>query len=290
MAEHAISPSESSFRMPTNLHEFAALALALIVVFAIVQVGAPIVRELEFLDQKLRDYFIGISFVAFPFVHQQCKRGLARFKTQEAARHDLPPWFVTGVVAAALLFAWNQFVSFLTGYSIGLALGALAGSTNLDAPEATDALILAIMVVALPMSALGSIVAGVLLNRHTRSHTFAALVVGALFFVVFNAMTNWILEPALVTASWQEAAAQGALGIAALFTGLFLVGLIVFVFGAVGVAISRLKRERTIGRLMELARRLPPDQRERLAAGIAQRLEAQGRERAMSPRTATAEP
>lgn len=280
MAEQAASPSESAFRMPANMHEFGALVLALIAVFVLVQVGAPIIREFEFLDQKLRDYFIGISFAAFPFIHHQCRRSLAGFKPQTTVRHDLAPWFVTGVIAAALLFAWNQFVSFLTGYSMGLALGSLAQNVNIESTEAANALIISIMAVSIPLSAVAAIFAGVMLNRNTRSHTFAALVVASVFFVVFNAVTNWILEPAMVVAGWTEAAAQGALGIAAFLTGLFLVGLIIFVFGTIGVVISRFKRERTIGRLMELARRLPADQRESLAMEIATRLEGKARARA----------
>lgn len=268
--------SESSFRMPANAHEFAALALSLIVVFALVQVGAPIIRELDFLDQKLRDYFVGVSFAAFPIVHRQCKRGLAGLTAQQAAaRHDLAPWFVSGVLAAALLFAWNQFVSFLGGVAMGLALGQLAQGVNLDNVDVSSAVMMSIMVVSLPMSAIAAMFAGVLLNRHTRSHTFAALALGAACFVAFNALTNWLLEPAMVEANWKSAASQGEVGVIAFVVGLFLVGFIIFAFGALGVFISRLKRERTIGRLMEAARHLPPAEREDLADEIARRAAGQ---------------
>jgi len=287
MAEQAAAPGESSFRIPKNTHEFAALGLSLLAVFVIVQVGAPIVRELEFLDQKLRDYFIGISFAAFPLIHQQCKRGLAGFQAKAAPRHDLAPWFVTGVIAAALLFAWNQFVSFLGGIAMGLALGQLAQGVNLENADVSSAVMISIMVVSLPLSAVAAMFAGALLNRHTRSHTFAALALGALFFVAFNALTSWLLEPEIVKRGWLDAAAQGAIGIAAFIVGLFLVGFIIFAFGSVGIVISRLKRERTIGSLMAAARRLPVAEREALAAEILGRI-AQNAPAAAQPGGATA--
>lgn len=263
---------ESQFRMPSNAHEFAALALSLVAVFVLIQVGAPIIREFEFLDQKLRDYFIGVSFAAFPLIHRQAKRSLAGFTAQEIARHDLAPWFVTGVLAAALLFAWNQFVSFLGGAAMGLALGQLAQGVNLDNVDVSGALMMSIMVVSLPMSAVAAMFAGVALNRHTRSRTFAALALGSVCFVAFNALTNWLLEPAMIEANWQQAAAQGEIGVAGFVIGLFLVGFIIFAFGAIGVFISRWKRERTIGRLMEAARHLPALEREALADEISSRV------------------
>ena len=269
--------SESQFRMPTNTHEFAALALSLIAVFVLIQVGAPIIRDLEFIDQKLRDYFIGVSFAAFPLIHRQAKRSLAGFRPQENARHDLAPWFVTGVLAAALLFAWNQFVSFLGGAAMGLALGQLAQGVNLDNVDVSGALLVSIMVVSLPMSAVAAVFAGVALNRHTRSHTLAALALGSVCFVAFNALTNWLLEPAMMEAQWKRAAAEGEIGVIGFVIGLFLVGFIIFAFGAIGVFISRWKRERTIGRLMEAARHLPPQEREALTDEISSRVTAASR-------------
>ena len=68
------------------------MALSLLAVFVLIQVGAPIIRELDFLDQKLRDYFMGISFAAFPVIHRGCKQGLAGLSAQAPVRHDLAPW------------------------------------------------------------------------------------------------------------------------------------------------------------------------------------------------------
>lgn len=275
MSDQSAVQSDSAFRVPTNAHELAALGLALLTVFALIQVGAPIMRELDFLDEKLRDYFIGISFVAFPVIHRGYKRGLARMRSQAApVQHDLAPWFVSGVIAAALLFAWNQFVSFLGGISTGLVLGQLAQGVNLEHADTASAVILSIMAVSLPLSAVAAVFAGVQLNRHTRSHTFAALGLASLFFVVFNAGTNWLFQPDMVAAQFAQAAAQGPEGVVGFVIGLFLVGFIIFVFGCIGIVISRINRERSIGNVMEAARRLSPAEREVLAAEIARRLEA----------------
>jgi hypothetical protein len=268
VSEQSAVRSGWSFGLPGNAHEIAALLLAVFIVFVLIQFGAPIIRDIEFLDPKLRDYFIGISFVAFPAIHRGCKRGLASFAPQQTvARHDLAPWFVTGVIAAALLFAWNQFVSFLGGVSSGLTLGQL-GVQNNDPQAVASAVMVGIIVVSLPLSAVAAVFAGISLNRHTRSHTFWALALASLSFVAFNAGTNWLFEPEFVAAQFNEAAAAGALGIAMFFVGLALVGVIIFVFGAVGVFISRFKREHSIGRLMEAARGLSPSERDRLAAEI----------------------
>ncbi len=266
--------SGSVLRVPGNAQEFAALVLSVVIVFVLIQVGAPIVRDMEFLDPKLRDYFIGISFVAFPVIHRGSKRVLAGIRSQPApAQHDLAPWFVTGVIAAALLFAWNQFVSFLGGISTGLTLGQL-GVGNADPATLTSAVMIGILAVSLPLSAFGAVFGGILLNRNSRSHALAALALASVAFVVFNAGTNWLFQPDFVVTQLNQAMEQGPAGIAAFAIGLVMVGAVIFVFGGVGVLISRFNRERSIGRLMEAARRLSAGERDALTAEIARRLDA----------------
>ena len=275
MSDPSAAPSENGFRLPATAREFWALALSLLAVFVLIQFGAPLVREMDFLDQKLRDYFIGVSFAAFPLIHRECKRGLAAIAPQAAAvRTGLAPWYVTGVIAAAVLFGWNQFVSFLGGLSAGLAIGQLAQGADLANQDIATAVTVSIVVVSMPLSAIAAMFAGVLLNRNTRSHVFAALALTAVCFVSLNVGTTWYFEPAMFEAQVASAAAEGAFGLAMFGVGLFLVGFIIFVFGALGVVISWFNRERAIGRIMEGARRLPTAEREVLAGESARRLEA----------------
>ncbi|MEQ1865145.1 MAG: hypothetical protein ABL996_10905 [Micropepsaceae bacterium] len=269
----AATASDSAFRVPTNGHEFAALGISLLAVFGLIQVGAPIIRELDFLDPKLRDYFIGISFAAFPAIHRGCKRGLAGFKAQAPVRQDLAPWFVVGVLAAALLFAWNQFVSLLGGLATGVALAQVQGA-NLDAPEVMQGVILGNLAISLPLSAVAAVFAGVQLNRYARSHVFAALALASVCFLAFNLTLNYFAQPEYVVEQINSAASGGALGLLQFFAGMALVGIVIFVFGCVGVLISHFNRERSIGRLIDAARRLPAGEREALAADIMGRLEA----------------
>jgi hypothetical protein len=266
-------PTVGALRMPASAHEFWALALALLAVFGLVQVGAPIVRELDFLDQKIRDYFIGIAFAAFPFIHRGCKQTVLRLKPAEIERHDLPPWFVTGAIAAALLYAWNMFVSMLGGLAVGLFIGAV-GQIPANEEAVNGAAITSVMAVSLPLSAVASIFAGILLNRHTRANVFAALAFAAVMFIAFNALTTWVLQPKILAAQINAAFEMGPEGIAYFFIGMGLVAAIVFVFGGVGVLISRFYREGAIGRITEAARRLPSAEREVLAADIERRLAA----------------
>lgn len=265
--------STAGLRMPASAHEFWALALALLAVFGLVQVGAPIVRELDFLDQKIRDYFIGVAFAAFPFIHRGCKRTVLRLKPAEVERHDLQPWFVTGAIAAALLYAWNLFVSMLGGLAVGLFMGAV-GQIQANEETVNGAAITSVMAVSLPLTAVASIFAGVLLNRHTRSHVFAALAFAAVMFIAFNTLTTWVLQPEMLTAQFNSAVAMGPEGIVYFFIGIGLVAAIVIVFGGVGVLISRFYREGAIGRITEAARRLPSAERAVLAADIERRLAA----------------
>lgn len=285
MSDQAAGPSDSVFRVPTNMQEFTALAVSLLSVFVLIQVGAPIIRELNFIDQKLRDYFIGVSFAAFPVIHRGCKQGLASLTKQAPVRHDLTPWFVTGVLAAALLFAWNQFVSFLGGLSIGILLGQLQG-VNLNAPEVMDGVVFGNLAISLPLSAIAAVFAGVLLNRNTRSHVFGALALASVFFLLFNLFINWLLQADYFIAKFEEAAKSGAVGIGQFLFGMALVGIIIFVFGTVGVLISHFNRERSMGRLVEAARRLPPNERDALSAQLVERYEAKLREAATPPASA----
>jgi hypothetical protein len=274
MAEQSAASNEGGgFRIPASSQELWALGLSLLVVFLLVQVGAPVIRELEFLDPKLRDYFIGISFAAFPLIHRQCKRGLTGFTVQAERHVDLTPWYVSGAFAGALLFAWNQFVSGCAGFAIGV-LHAQIPVGEISETAFLEALGTSLLAMSLPMSAFASVFAGVLLNRYTRSHVFLALTVAAVLYLAFNVMLNYALQPAFISAKIAEAIAQGPAGVVGFIIGMGLVAMVVLIFGAIGVAISRINRERSLGRIVDGARRLRPAEREIVAADISRRLTA----------------
>jgi hypothetical protein len=218
----------------------------------------------------LREYFIGVGFVAFPFIHRQCKRGLGAFTLHGEVRHDLTPWYVTGVFAAALLFAWNQFVSACAGLAIGI-LHAQIPVGEMEPQAFVAALGTSMLAMSLPMSAVASVFAGILLNRNTRSHVFAALSLAAVMYLVFNVALNYAVMPEVIAAQIREASSQGPAYIVGFFFGMGFVGLIVLVFGGIGIAISRFNREKSLGRIIEVARRLSAGEREHLAAELARR-------------------
>jgi hypothetical protein len=270
----AAAPAKESsfFSVPTKGHEITALGLSLLAVFGIVQIGAPIVRDLEFLDPKLRDYFIGIAFAAFPVIHRGTKKGLERFKSEPSSgMKDLSPWYVTGVLAAALLFAWNQFVSFLGGISAGMVLGGL-GVEIPNEQALMNAMMIGVLAVSMPLNAVAAIFAGVALNRRSRSHAFLAVGLCAVMFVVFNVFTGMVFQGEVFEAQFREAAALGPEGLAYFLIGIAFVGVVIFVFGSIGVFISRFYREKSIGRLIDAARQLSPAERDALAAEINQRI------------------
>src|SRR5262249_15407775 len=157
---------------PASLQDVWALLISLVSVFVLVQFGAPIVRELDFLDEKLREYFIGIAFATFPLIHRSAKQALASFAAPVPSMPGEAPWFVTSVFAAAILFAWNQFVSACAAFGLGLLLGML----HIDTAQAdfATALALSMLAVVLPLSASAAVLAGIMLNRKASLHAFAA--------------------------------------------------------------------------------------------------------------------
>ena len=275
MNDEVSSVGSGPLRLPASKQEFWALIIAIIVVFVLVQIGAPIVRSLEFIDPKLRDYFIGMSFEAFPFVHRGSKQYLAKVsRSAEPELQDSAPWYVAGVLAAAVLFGWNQFVSFFSAMSLEVMQSAFPepARLQLDEMELMNIQTMAALVIILPLCAVASVYAGMLLNRHTRSHTLGALGVAAAVFVTINVFFTWVMNPDYMTTIANVLSAGGAPAMQVAF-GLSLVGIIVFSFGALGVFISRFNRERPLGKIVEAARKLPADQREALAVELAQRLQ-----------------
>lgn len=273
MSEDNVSAS-SGLKLPASRHELWALLLAVTVVFLLVQVGAPIIRTFDFLDPKLRDYFIGMSFAAFPFIHRGCKQNLARFlHADEPVLHGSSPWFVTGIIAGAILFAWNQFVSALAGLSHMTLIGIYpdASALNLSIEELTGVQTLAALIIILPISACASILAGIHLNRHTRSHVFGAIGIAAVFFVVANTTVTYAMHPDMVAQIFGIIFSGTSEGLQILF-GMCLVGFIVFGFGALGVVISRFYQERPLGQIIESARKLSADERVSLAQELSLRM------------------
>ncbi len=289
MTDQATAQGGSIFRVPTNAQEYSALGLALLAVFGLVQFGAPIVRELDFLDQKIRDVFIGGAFAAFPFIHRGAKSAINGFKAVPM-RPELSPWFVSGAFMATLVFAWNQFVTFVGGMSIGM-FASTVGVAQQTAPETLDqALLVSILTISMPLTAVAAVFAGVLLYRHTRSHLVLALLFAGLLFILFNTLVTWVANPAFLLAQWGAAVSAGPMGIAQFFTGMGIVAAVVFVFGGIGALISRLLSEGSLGKVMVAARRLSPADREVLAADISNRVEAALRAKMAPPGPAPVEP
>ena len=275
MSEDSASRPAVSLRLPATSHELWALLLAIVAVFLLVQVGAPIIRTFEFLDPKLRDYFIGISFAAFPVIHRGAKQTIQRFdRDPEPVRMDSAPWFVAGVMAAAVIFGWNQFVSFLSGMSIGVLMAFMSdsGLQQIDQAQLSTAVTTASVVIVLPLSAVAAVYAGILINRHTRSHPIAAVGLASVMFITINTLMTWFFEPAMI----EQIVAmimQGGADAISVVIGMGSVGLIIFLFAVAGVFISRFRHDRPVGRIVEAARRLPPSERDALATELARRVD-----------------
>jgi hypothetical protein len=144
--------------------------------------------------------------------------------------------------------------------------------TNANVEMLTQVVILSSMFITLPLSAVAALVAGIQLNRYVRSHVFLALALTSFFFVLFNLSLTLLAAQDFVIQQFNIALAAGAVGLLQFFAGMGIVWGVIFVFLAAGILISHFKRERSIGRLIDVARRLSPAEREALASEIAGKL------------------
>lgn len=267
MSEAVVQKGEGGLRTPSNVREVIALVLALVIVLALIQLGAPLVRQLTFIDEKIRDSVIGLAFFAFPAINRTIKQLLDRSSGAGLVRPDLSPWFVTGIFAATLMFAWNQFVTFLASVAIFGVVGTLAPPEALTSNP--EVIVLAISIISLPMTFVAAIIGGVLLNRYTRSGILFALLLAVFSLVGLNVTIAWLTTRDIIERSLEQAG-----GLAGLLVGFSVVAILIFLGLGLGVVISRLRRERSIGRPLSAVRRLPPDARDGVTAKVIEQLEA----------------
>ena len=291
-----MSESGSSLRkrlsLPASQQDLWALVLSILAVFLLVQIGAPLIRQLEFLDPKIRDYFIGMSFAAFPFILDAMKALLRNVRLPEQSRlEETAAWYVTGVVAGALLFAWNQFVSFLAWLSLTTFAAVFPDPSTLNVPEDVfvPVQMMALLVVILPLCAVAGFFAGMHLNRTTRSNVARAVVLTALFFILANTMVNWVTSPEMTGAMFSLLLAGGADGLR-VFVGMSGVGLVILGATAAGVIVSRARRERQIGEVVLALRRLSGERRDMLVKETLLRARALQAEGGVEPHASAADP
>jgi hypothetical protein len=132
--------------------------------------------------------------------------------------------------------------------------------------------IMAVLVVIVPMCVVASFFAGLQLNRYTRSHVLWAVLLCAAFFFMANMMVNFATNPEL-TRSVLGIVASGGIESVSVLVGMSGIGVVVLASAGAGVLVSRMRRERPLGQIVEAARRLPTAEREQRAQEILQRLQ-----------------
>ncbi len=272
MSGQIVSRDDGRWRPPSNLREGLATVVALALVFGFIQIAAPFVQKAEFIAKEIRDYAVGIGFALFVPVYRIVNQGLQAAQGGSGlVRPDLSPWFVTGVTTAAVLFAWNQFVGFVSGAAIAAAIRRVGEGADLSQVDIGAAVTLGATFIVIPLCAAASILAGVLLNRTTRSGVIFALILASIAYLGLSVFTAWIIQPESLGAALREAMQeQQALAFVA---ALAFIAIVVFLFGGIGVIISRIRRERSIGRLSNAARRLEPSERDAVTQDVLDRLQ-----------------
>ena len=276
MSGQIVSNDGGRWRPPSNLREGLATVAALAIVLGFVQIAAPFIQKAEFIAKEIRDYAAGIGFALFVPVYRVVNQALQTVQGGSGlVRPDLSPWFVTGVTAAALLFAWNQFVGFVSGAAIAAAIRSVGQSADLSKVDIGAAVTLGATFIVIPLCAAASILAGVLLNRTTRSGVILALILASVVYLGLSVFTAWIVQPDSLSAALQEAMRQQQA--LAFVAALAFIAIVVFVFGGIGVIVSRIQRERSTGRLLNAARKLEPGERDAVTQDVLDRLEARAR-------------
>lgn len=149
---------------------------------------------------------------------------------------------------------------------MGAGLGMAFSSAGIQTPD-----INVIATVAglgtLIITAPASVLAGMILNRSTRSLVFLAALFAAILCIALSVFTSWVLVPAYINQLMQNLR-QALIGVS-------VQAGIVLVFSLLGVGWSALWRERSIGRVAHATRRLKPEQRDKVFAEITDMLGAQ---------------
>jgi hypothetical protein len=248
-----------ALKPPSTVKEALAALLALGIVLGGANIAAVGLKNV--LEPTVRSSVVGMVFASVPAVYGFSNRALNGFAPRRLEFPELTPWYVTGILAGACLFAWIQFVAFIMGAGLGLAFvqaGVESPAMNVIASVAG----LGTLIITAPAAFL----AGTALNRSTRGLVFLAVLLAAILCVALSVATSWMLVPTYINQLMQNPVAA--------LLGVAIPAVIVFVFGVLGVLWSALWRERSIGRVAKATRRLKPDQRDRVFAEITELLGA----------------
>lgn len=261
MSEPIVSAGGGGLKAPSNVRELAALALAFVACVAASYGVSLVVDRLDSVPEHLRGYINGLPLGGVLVVRNWIDGLLGRMTGAGPERPDLPPWFVTGLVAGALLFAWNWFAQFLMKFTVNAGFESAYGAglppetygAGIETAAAFNANVL---------TALGAIYAGTLLNRFTRSGVFLALALCGFSYIGLQFGVSYALYPSLFDQLFASLMANpNAEGIAGAVVGILLFPVAVILLGLVGVGWSALNRERSLGRLANAARRLSTEDR-----------------------------
>lgn len=246
---------------PSTLKEGLAALIAIGIVLAGANLAAVALQGV--LQDDVRSSVVGMVFAGVPAVYGFSNRALNGFKPSHLEFPDLLPWYVTGLFAGACLFAWIQFVGVVTGAGLGLSIAARG--LVLDLP--TMSMIAGVVI--MPLLAPPAFLAGVMMNRSTRGLVVLAVILAALLCSALSFFMSWSLSrEAFNTLVVEQIAKDPTTGI-----GVALPSIIALIFGLLGVAWSKFRRERSLGRITNAARRLKPAQRAQVLADITGALE-----------------
>jgi len=249
-----------ALKPPSTMKEAFAALIALVVVLAGANLAAVGLKDV--LEPTVRSSVVGMVFASVPAVYGFSNRALNGFAPKRLEFPELLPWYVTGLFAGTCLFAWIQFIAVVMGAGLGMAFSS-AGVQTPDINVIATVAGLGTLIITAP----ASVLAGMILNRSTRSLVFLAALFAAILCIGLSVFTSWVLVPAYINQLMQNLG-QALLGVS-------IQAGIVLVFSLLGVGWSALWRERSIGRVAHATRRLKPEQRDKVFAEITDMLGAQ---------------
>jgi hypothetical protein len=274
MAEPIVRDADDRLRAPRNIREAISLGAAFAVCFGAAFAISPLVALLSFVPDELRGYLNGLPLGGVLALHATFNRVLTAAAARDGGveRPDLPPWPVTGLMAAASLFAWNWFVSFLAKTAMAQAF---SGGADGDPELLRAGVASAASIISVALTLLAVVLTGRMLNRFTRTGVAAALILTGLAYLALQLGLSYYFNPVEFEGLVRDSLSGGAGSIAGMVVGLLIIPIGIVLAGTVGVLYSRIARERSMGRLVNAARRLDDDARHAVTEDVLRRV-AQG--------------
>lgn len=242
--------------------------------FGVVVIGANILAHTlkGVMDDTVRNGAVGVLFASVPAVYGVVRKVVAGIGPQPAKpAPELAPWYITGMLAGVILFAWTRLVSLL----VGVGFAGLAASLGQTDPSLSQALaqgflsVLAVLLV--PTLLVVSVLAGYSLHKNTRSLSILAILLAVIVLVGSDAIMTFFIFRDL-NMNLIQAARGGAMPMWQWLFGFGIFAAAALLGMLIGMWSAMLRKERSVSGIASLAKRLSASDREAVDTDLRERI------------------